>query len=263
VSFFDGKTRVFTRDEHRQERFVGGWKAKISQLQKTISSQARRAGHTLLLAELIVARKQNIQRSRSLPSSKASQKLMAPIAKFEDKTLIEMALAGQSEYFSVLMDRHVTAVRRCVMSMVRNTSDVDDLVQDAFLKAWTHLCTFRFEASFRSWITRIAMNESLGLYRRQRCRPSFSAPGNLEAFASQCESPHEALVRSETRLTLHIAIARLPTKYREILTLCDLEQLSAQETAGRLKLSIPLVKTRLFRARRMLSAALHKSARMV
>jgi RNA polymerase sigma-70 factor (ECF subfamily) len=187
---------------------------------------------------------------------------MAPIASFEDRTLIEMALAGQSECFSALMDRHVTAVRRCITSIVRNTSDVDDLVQDTFLKAWARLCTFRFEASFRTWITRVAVNESLASYRRQRSRPSCSTPENLEAFPSHCESPEEALARSEIRLTVHAAIARLPGKYRDVLTLCDLEQLGAEETAGRLKSSIPLVKTRLFRARRMLSAALHRSARM-
>jgi RNA polymerase sigma-70 factor (ECF subfamily) len=181
---------------------------------------------------------------------------MTPIATFEDRTLIEMALAGQSECFSALMERHVTAVRRCITSTVRNTSDVDDLVQDTFLKAWTHLCTFRFEASFRTWITRVAVNESLASYRRQRSRPFCLTSENLEAFRSDYESPAEVLARSELHSRVHAAIARLPNKYREILTLCDLEQLSAQETARRLKSSISLVKTRLFRARRMLSTAL-------
>src|SRR3954451_21173404 len=96
---------------------------------------------------------------------------MAPLATFEDHTLIEMALAGQSACFSALMDRHVTAVRKCIRSVVTNTSDVDEIVQDAFFKAWVHLSKFRFEASFRTWITRVALNESLTLYRRQRCRP--------------------------------------------------------------------------------------------
>jgi RNA polymerase sigma-70 factor, ECF subfamily len=182
---------------------------------------------------------------------------MALIGSFEDRTLIEMALSGRSECFSALMDRHVTAVRRCITSIVRNTSDVDDLVQDTFLKAWAHLYTFRFEASFRTWITRVAVNESLALYRRQRSRPFCSTSENLEAFRSHYESPAEALARSEIHSRVRAAIARLPNKYREILTLCDLEQLSVQETAGRLKSSISLVKTRLFRVRRMLSTALH------
>jgi RNA polymerase sigma-70 factor (ECF subfamily) len=188
---------------------------------------------------------------------------MAPLPSFEDHTLIEMALAGQSACFSALMDRHVTAVRKCIRSAVTNTADVDEIVQDAFLKAWVHLSKFRFEASFRTWITRVALNESLALYRRQRSRPFCSTLDNLEAFPSYYESPEQALARSEIRRTVHAAIASLPRIYRDILILCDLEQLSVQEAAGRLKSSIPAVKTRLFRARRLLSTALHKSARMV
>jgi RNA polymerase sigma-70 factor (ECF subfamily) len=184
---------------------------------------------------------------------------MSSLAIFEDRTLIEMALAGQSECFSALMDRHVTAVRKCIRSVVTNTSDVDEIVQDAFLKAWVHLSKFRFEASFRTWITRVALNESLALHRRQRCRVFYSALRDLEAFPSAGESPYQLLARSEVRLRVHAAIARLPGKYRDIIILCDLEQLSAEEIAGRLKASISLVKTRLFRARRMLSKALGKT----
>lgn len=184
---------------------------------------------------------------------------MGSIATFEDRTLIELTLAGQTESFSVLMNRHATSVRRCIRSIVRNTSDVDDVFQDTFLKAWVHLSAFRFEASFRTWIVRVAVNEALGLYRRQRSRPSCSPPENLERVAGLCESPHQALVRSEECLAVHTAIAKLPRKYREILTFCDLEELTAQETARHLKASIPLVKTRRFRARNMLSAALKRN----
>jgi RNA polymerase sigma-70 factor (ECF subfamily) len=76
--------------------------------------------------------------------------------------------------------------------VVKNTTDVEDIVQDAFLKAWLHLSTFRFEASFRSWITRVALNEALTHYRRQHRRQFYSAPANLEAFPSQLESPNQA-----------------------------------------------------------------------
>lgn len=91
------------------------------------------------------------------------------ITTFKDGVLIELALAGQAECFSVLVDRHKTAVRRRIRSMLRNTADADDLVQEAFLKAWRHLASFRAEASFRTWINQIAVNEVMQLYRRQRC----------------------------------------------------------------------------------------------
>jgi RNA polymerase sigma-70 factor (ECF subfamily) len=98
------------------------------------------------------------------------------------------------------------------------------------------------------------------LCRRRRCRPFCPAPVNFETFRSPYESPDEALARSEARRTVRSAIIDLPEKYQEILTLCDLEQLSADEAARHLKSSISLVKARLFRARRMLSAELNRRA---
>ena len=96
---------------------------------------------------------------------------MAPFAALQDSILIERTLAGQNECFAVLMNRHMTAVRGRVKSMVRNKSDEDDLVQETFLKAWRHLSSFRSDASFRTWITRVATNEVLQQYRRDRRTP--------------------------------------------------------------------------------------------
>jgi RNA polymerase sigma-70 factor (ECF subfamily) len=188
------------------------------------------------------------------------RRMTESIARFEERILIEMALAGQAECFSVLMDRHITAVRRCIGAMIRNRSDVEDLVQDTFLKAWLRLSTFRFEAGFRAWITRVAVNEALALYRRRRSRSICPAPVNFDAFQSPSESPDEALARSEAHRTVRRAITGLPKEYQQILTLCDLEQLSANEAARQLQSSIPLVKARLFRARRMLCAAVKEQA---
>lgn len=83
-----------------------------------------------------------------------------PLASFEDSVLIKLALAGQSECFTVLMDRHIVSVKRCIGSMVRSAADAEDLVQDVVLKVWRHLSTFRPESSFRTWLTRVAINEA-------------------------------------------------------------------------------------------------------
>ena len=191
---------------------------------------------------------------------KRDRRMAAHIARFEDRTVIEMTVAGRTDCFSVLMNRHRAAVTRCIGAIVKNRSDVEDLVQETFLKAWLRLSTFRFEANFRTWITRVAVNEALASYRRQRHRPFCSALANLETLPSSWGSPDKTLARLEARRTVRSAIAGLPNKYREILTLCDLKQLSAKETARELKSSIPLVKTRLFRARHMLSTALNRDA---
>jgi RNA polymerase sigma-70 factor, ECF subfamily len=186
--------------------------------------------------------------------------MTGPIAKFEDRTLIEMSVAGHSEGFSVLMERHGTAVRRCIGAVIRDRSDVEDLVQDTFLKAWCGLSAFRFEASFRTWITSVAINEALGLHRRRRCRPFCLPSTDFETVRSSCDSPEQALTSSEAQRRVRRAIASLPQKYREILTLCELEELSRRQAARHLKSSISLVKSRLFRARRMLCAALNRKA---
>src|ERR1700693_5341540 len=87
---------------------------------------------------------------------------MVPLlATFEDSALIKLALAGQTECFMVLTNRHLPAVRRRIGSIVPNRADVDDLLQEVLLKVWRHLSTFRSQSSFRTWMTRVAINEGL------------------------------------------------------------------------------------------------------
>jgi len=179
-----------------------------------------------------------------------------PLATFDDNVLIEMTLAGRADCFAVLVERHLASVKRCIVSMVRDGSDVDDLVQEVLLKVWRRLSTFRLEASFRTWMTRVAVNEVLQLYRRQKHRHLCQDFGNLDAFASSAESPYQSMVRAETEKTLRDAVARLPSIYRQTLTLRDMEEFTTLETAASLKTTVPAVKTRVFRARHFLAASL-------
>jgi RNA polymerase sigma-70 factor (ECF subfamily) len=181
------------------------------------------------------------------------------LAKFEDNTLIKMALAGQTECFTVLMDRHLFIVKRTIHSMVRNATDADDLIQEVLLKVWRNLSTFRSEASFRTWMTRVAINEALQLYRRERYHSRCQVADNLDAFASFWDTPHQHFDRTETTQTVRKAMARLPEKYRRVLVLREFEQLSMRETAESLQASVPAVKSRLFRARALLTASLRRS----
>src|SRR5258708_723483 len=182
-----------------------------------------------------------------------------PLTTFEDRTLIKLTLAGQAECFKVLMDRHLGAVRKRIYSMVRNATDADDILQEVLLKVWRHLATFRSESSFRTWMISVATNEAKQLYRRQRSKWYCQPLSDLDAFASPGESPHQTLARVEVTQAVRSAIVGLPAKYRDVLILCDLDQLSTRETAQWLKASIPAIKTRLFRGRLMLLAALQSS----
>jgi RNA polymerase sigma-70 factor (ECF subfamily) len=182
-----------------------------------------------------------------------SKNAMAPpLSTFEDNALIKLALAGQAECFTVLMNRHLPAVRRRIGSIVRNTADVEDLLQEVLLKVWRHLSTFRSQSSFRTWMTRVAINEVLQSYRREQHRPICQSLGDFDTFPSRDESALQYLTRAETTRLVRKAVVELPAKYRQVLILREFDQLSVVEIARSLHSSIAAVKTRLFRARLML-----------
>jgi len=184
--------------------------------------------------------------------------MTSPIATFEDSALIKLALAGQNECFVVLTNRYLPIVRRRIASIVRNTADVDDLLQEVLLKVWRHLSTFRSQSSFRTWITRVAINEALQSHRRQQRRPICQGFADFDTFASPNESVLQSLTRTEAALGLRKAVFELPARYRQVVILREFEQLSAEEAAEKLQSSVPAVKTRLFRGRLMLLAALQR-----
>jgi RNA polymerase sigma-70 factor, ECF subfamily len=193
-----------------------------------------------------------------LAFKKTTEITMAPLATFEDSVLIKLALAGQTESFAVLTNRYLPALRRRIGAMVPNTTDADDLLQEVLLKVWCHLSTFRSDSTFRTWMTSVAVNEAFQFYRRRRSRPNCQALGDFDIFVSRNESPLQSLTRVETAQVVRQAVVELPAKYRQAVILRHLEQRSLSETAQLLQLSVGAVKSRLFRARRMLSAALRK-----
>ena len=183
-----------------------------------------------------------------------------PLTEFEDSTLIRMALAGRTECFTVLTIRHLRALKRHIGSIVPNAADVEDLLQEVLIKVWRRLSTLQSESAFRAWITRVAINEALQSWRRERSRPICQPFGDFDTFASTNESPLQALTRAETTQIVRNAVRELPEKYQQVLNLREFEELSLGEIAESLHASVPAVKTRLFRARRMLQTALQEPA---
>jgi RNA polymerase sigma-70 factor (ECF subfamily) len=177
----------------------------------------------------------------------------------EDSTLISRSLAGQAECFTVLMDRYSVALRKRIRTLVPNAADAEDVLQEALLKVWRHLSSFRSESTFGTWIMRVAINEALQSHRRARCRPLGQALADLDAFVFSGDSPFQSVARLEVTKAVHSAVGGLPEKYRRVLILRDLEQRTERETAQWLQLNIPAVKTRLFRARDMLLMAIQRS----
>jgi RNA polymerase sigma-70 factor, ECF subfamily len=181
---------------------------------------------------------------------------VGPAATPDDSALIDLVLTGHTECFGVLMDRHLALVRGRIRGMTRSVSDADDIMQEVQLKIWSRLRSYRSEASFRTWMTRVAINEALQFYRKANRVPLVHARIELAELTSPSESPLQACVRAQLTERLKAAVERLPAKHKQVVVLHNLQELSLQETAQKLQATTPAVKTRLFRAKAALSTAL-------
>jgi RNA polymerase sigma factor (sigma-70 family) len=175
-----------------------------------------------------------------------------------DKLLIELTLAGRQECFGALMDRHMDSVRRRINGLIPSTPDAEDVAQEVQLKVWMSLSSFRFDSSFRTWMVRIAINGALQWHRSAKRRRHWGTEA-LDDLTASTESAFEAYAREEAANAVRRAIHQLPSKYRQIVVLRDVGGLTIKEAAKSLNSSPQSIKTRLFRARRMLAKTLRQS----
>lgn len=158
-----------------------------------------------------------------------------------------------------------------MVSFVKNEADAEDIAQDAFLKAFRKLSTFRAESKFSTWLISITLNEARSRLRRQTIvrMESLDDPPDDGGVVSPAllrdwrEIPSEAVGRREIRQMLREAVISLPTIYRQVFQLRDVEDLSIKETAETLGISVPSVKVRLHRARMMLQEQLSPQLKSV
>jgi RNA polymerase sigma-70 factor (ECF subfamily) len=180
------------------------------------------------------------------------------LALFSDHDLIRLTLDGQSDCFTALIDRHLGAIKRCIGFMLRGNGAAEDLIQEVVLKAWKFLSAFRAESSFRTWLTRVAINEVRQFQRRELRTSGFLQLSNPDVLASRDESPYEHFTRMQRTEAVRAVVKSLPAMYREVVMLRELEELSILEIAERLRCTVPAVKSRLFRGRSMLLAGVQK-----
>jgi RNA polymerase sigma-70 factor (ECF subfamily) len=167
-----------------------------------------------------------------------------------DEDVIRQVLAGQTAMFEILMRRYNERVYRAARAIVRDEHEVEDVMQQAYVNAFTHLRHFHGAARFSTWLTRIAINESLASVKRRstHCRfDEMAAPA--ESPLRVAEDPERHAVVSELRAHLEAAIDRLPDATRAVFMLRAVEGLSTAEAASCLGVSEDVVKTRLSRAR--------------
>jgi RNA polymerase sigma-70 factor (ECF subfamily) len=190
---------------------------------------------------------------------------MAPISGLRDEAqMIASIIAGDSHLFHELIRPYERRVYVMALSFLHNEADAEDAAQEAFLKAFRNLASFRGEARFGTWLVSITLNEARSRIRHRDTlkMESLDEPSEDQGHTSPAllrdwrEIPSEALERKEVSHLLQQAVTALPVIYREVFVLRDVEGLSVNEAAGALDISIASVKVRLHRARMMLQKAL-------
>lgn len=175
----------------------------------------------------------------------------------DESVLVEKAKAGDQQAFTDLVSRYKRKIYRLAKNITRNDEDAEDVLQDAFLKAYEHLDTFEGNSRFYTWIVRIAVNEALMKLRKRRGDREVSldepvALGEEEVkreIAVWEDNPEQRYSREEMQQILNEAVDGLKEDFRTVFVLRDIEELSTEETAEALNISIPAVKSRLLRAR--------------
>ena len=179
------------------------------------------------------------------------------MAEQADEEIVRQVLAGNTPLFEVLVRRYNERVYRAARAITRDDREAEDVMQQAYVNAFTHLRQFKGEAQFPTWLTRIAINEALARVRRRGRYEPFDEESNVEKFMpwNPSPDPEKQAYTGEMRELLEWAIDTLPDGSREVFVLRDVEGMSTAEAAASLGVSEDVIKTRLSRAR----AALRRS----
>jgi RNA polymerase sigma-70 factor (ECF subfamily) len=202
------------------------------------------------------ASKMNPVQAHSLPSQ---------VVKDDEPVLVAAAKAGDVSAFETLVGRYERKIFRLTQNITQNREDAEDAMQEAFLKAYEHLGEFQGNSRFYTWLVRIAVNQALMKLRRRRPNQvsldeeidtgEETMPREVEDWGP---SPEERYGQTELSGILSSVISELEPPFRIVFQLRDIEELSTEETAEALGLSIPAVKSRLLRARLKLRQKLNR-----
>jgi RNA polymerase sigma-70 factor, ECF subfamily len=182
-----------------------------------------------------------------------------------DEEVVTRVLAGETSMFEIVMRRYNQRIYRVARAILRNDGEAEDVMQDAYVRAYEHLGQFAGKAKFSTWLTRIAVHEALARHRRrsryQELEPmSERESDHMDRFASSSLDPEQQASNSEIHGLLEKAIEDLPDAYRTIFTLRDVEDMSTTDAADVLEITEANVKVRLHRARALLRKSLYARA---
>ncbi len=184
-----------------------------------------------------------------------------------DAALLARLGRGDNDAFELLMRRHNQRLFRVARAILKDDAEAEDALQDAYIDAYRHACGFRGDAQVSTWLTRIVVNTALMRLRKQRTHPVLvpftptttdSNRGDDSPMIDDAETADGQVLRAEIRRMLERRIDELPVTFRAVFVMRDVEDMTGQEVADALSLPVATVRTRLFRARALLRAALER-----
>jgi RNA polymerase sigma-70 factor (ECF subfamily) len=183
--------------------------------------------------------------------------IASSLAGFDEAAVVALAREGDTRAFSELVRRYEGKIFRLAQHVTQNREDAEDVLQETFMKAYEHLDQFQGNSKFYTWIVRIAVNQALMKLRRRKTDRSVSLDEAIDTgedtvvreIAAWDEDPEDRYSREELGKILDTAVQSLDPPYRTVFQLRDIDELSTEETAEALGLSVPAVKSRLLRAR--------------
>jgi RNA polymerase sigma-70 factor (ECF subfamily) len=195
--------------------------------------------------------------------------MAAPVLELpaDDDRLVDRARQKDREAIRLIVKQHNRRLYRIARSIVRNDTDAEDVLQEAYVRAFAGLDGFRGEARLGTWLARIVINEALGCIRRRRpaidiglisTNPTLNAQIIPFPDANRVSDPEMTMAQTEIRILLERAIDKLPSPFREVFIARLVEGMSVAETAELFGIPSQTVKTRLFRARALLRTEMER-----
>ena len=194
-----------------------------------------------------------------MPDSESTESVGPSESSERDRRIIERALGGDQSAYSQLVEKYSTALRHHILKMIRDKREVDDLVQESFIKAFSALGSYSAEYAFSTWLYKIATNHTIDFLRKRRLstlsidKPIRSTDGDLHfELADVTYRPDRHIVADQRRELIQKAIDSLPPKYWRVITLRHRQEKSYEEIARELSLPLGTVKAHIFRGRKLL-----------
>jgi RNA polymerase sigma-70 factor (ECF subfamily) len=188
----------------------------------------------------------------------------ARIEQWPDEQVVERVLAGEAGLYEIIMRRYNQRLFRVVVAILRDDAEAEDVMQEAYVRAYRHLAQFEGRAQFSTWLIRIAVHEALARRRRSARLEQLAEDGQEDSVSMNVVAPgpdpEQHASRSEVSEMLEKAILALPENYRTVLVMRDIEEMSTADTAAALSISEENVKTRLHRGHALLRRELMAQA---